>query len=247
MLDRLSVDEATELACKAHLGVWGEVKRGFDNAAHHWEWSELAMEKNRLAVVAPREHAKSEVLTVNQVCWRSRYFPGTWSYVFAQTGEQATRLKARIDLAMWETHPWMMEGEHGTNTTSTVFANWSRVDVAGAGKSVRGAHPDLIVGDDVLEEGNCMTAHQRRRIERWWFGTIGGMAHPGTYRSLGLTANAPQVWLPPTKVHLVGTPFHSQDLLMGMRENPLYEFRRYAAEFDEGDLVEGTMAVEIAA
>lgn len=244
--ESLTVDEAQQLACRAHLGVWAEQKRGFENAPLHWEWSEMAMKRSRLCVVAPREHAKSEVFTVNQVTWRCRYTPGLWAYVFAQTGEQAVLLKQRIDAAMWETHPWMMEGEHGTNSTMTTFANWSRVQVAGAGKSVRGAHPDLIIGDDVLEEGNCLTAHQRRRMERWWFGTVGGMAHPGTERVLGRSADSPKVMLPPTRVHLVGTPFHQQDLLMGMRENPLYEFRRYAAEFEPGELQPDSMAVEVA-
>jgi hypothetical protein len=244
-LESMPVDEVEELICQAHLGVWAERKRGFENAPHHWEWCEKAMTSDRLCVVAPREHAKSEVFTVNHVAWRCRYVPGTWAYVFAQTGDQAQALKGRIDQAMWETHPWMMQGQHGQNTTHTVFANWSRVDVAGAGKSVRGKHPDLIVGDDVLEEGNCLTSHQRRRITRWWFGTVGGMAHPGTFRTLGPGENAPRVWLPPTKVILVGTPFHQQDLLMSMRDNPLYEFRRYAAEYGADDLKDG-LAVEVA-
>lgn len=238
--------EVQELACKAHLGVWAETKRGLENAAHHWEWSELAMTRNRLCVVAPREHAKSEVFTVNQVCWRCRYTPGLWAYVFTQTSDQASKIKERIDAAMWETEPWMIEGQHAQNSSETVFANWSRVSVAGAGRSVRGVHPDLIIGDDVLEEGNCLTHLQRKRMESWWFGTVGGMAHPGTVRTLGRSTEARKVAIPPTKVHLVGTPFHQQDLLMSMRDNPLYEFRRYAAEFEPEDLVDG-LAVEVAA
>jgi hypothetical protein len=242
----LPQEHVVELACRAHLGVWAERKRGLRNAALHWEWCELAMSRSRLAVVAPREHAKSETFTVNQVVWRSIYTPGMWSFVFGQTGDQSKELLARIKGAMWQVAPWMMQDAHEENSTKIIFANWARCDVAGAGKSVRGAHPDLIVGDDVLEEGNALTAFQRKRVERWWFGTVGGMSHPGTSRPLGREANAPHVWMPPTRVHLVGTPFHSQDLLMGMRDNPLYEFRRYAAEYEPGDLVDG-LAVEVAA
>jgi hypothetical protein len=33
---------------------------------------------------------------------------------------------------------------------------------------------------------------------------------------------------------------------MALRENPIYEWRRYSADFDEGDLVPGTCAVEAA-
>jgi hypothetical protein len=239
-----NVDDVKELACKAHLGVWAELKRGFENAPHHWEWSECAMTRQRLCTVAPREHAKSEVFTVNQVAWRSIYLPGFWSYVFCQTGEQAAKIKERIDQAVAQAAPWMIDGHVEMNTTHSVYANYATVDVAGAGKAVRGMHPDLVVGDDVLEEGNCLTSLQRKRMERWWFGTIGGMAHPGTQRTLGKTGII--VTMPPTRVHLVGTPFHQQDLLMGMRGNPMYEFRRYAAEFDPADLVDGTMAVEVA-
>lgn len=246
-LSKLSETEIIELACQEHLGVWAERKRGFVNAALHWEWSELAMTSPRLCVVAPREHAKSEVFTVNQVTWACQYTPGLQAYCFAQTGDQATKLKERIDMAMWETAPWMMEGHKELNSTYTKFANWSSVSVAGAGKSVRGAHPDLIVGDDVLEEGNCLTHLQRQRIERWWKGTIGGMSHPGTTRTLGDTPGSPHVEMKPTRVHLVGTPFHAADLLMSMKENPLYRFRRYSAEYDPFDLpIPGSLAVESA-
>lgn len=256
ILDRIrKIDsaDALELACKAHLGVWAERKRGFTHAEVHWEWNELAMTKNRLAVVAPREHAKSETFTVNQIAWRCIYEPGIWCYVFAQTGEQAQLMKARIDDAVSEAAPWLTDRNQPgdakafieKNTTHSVYANYSIVDCAGSGKAVRGVHPDVIVGDDVLEEGNCLTSMQRKRVERWWFGSIGGMSHPGTTRTLG--RSGVRVAMPPTKVHLVGTPFHQQDLLMSMRENPLYEFRRYAAEFDTNELIDGTCAVEIAA
>lgn len=243
VLRTVPYDDAIELACKADLGVWSERKRGFTHGALHWEWSGLAQTRTRLAVVAPREHAKTETFTVNQIAWRTIYTPGLWCYVFAQTGDQATEWKARIDAAVGEAAPWMIAGEHGMNTTESVYANWSKVQAAGAGKSVRGLHPDVIVGDDVLEEGNCLTSLQRKRMARWWFGTVGGMAHPVTTRTLG--NSDVRVQFPPTKIHLVGTPFHQQDLLMSMRENPLYEFRRYAAEFDPTDLVPGTMAVEV--
>lgn len=245
-LSKLDEQEIIELACREHMGVWAERKRGFKNADLHWEWYDLAMKSRRLCVVAPREHAKTEVFTVNQVVWRCRYTPGLQAYVFAQTGDQATLLKERIDLAMEEVDSWMVEGHIEQNSTFTRYANWSQITVAGAGKSVRGAHPDLIIGDDVLEEGNCMTYLQRKRIERWWLGTIGGMSHPGTERALGDNPSAPKATLPPTVVHLVGTPFHASDLLLSMRENPVYRFRRYAAEYDPGELVTGTLAVEAA-
>lgn len=243
---QLSIPDARELGSKAHLGVWAENKRGFVNAPHHWEWSEIAMKAVRECIVAPREHAKSEVFTINNICWRSIYWPGFWSYAFANIRDQGVELLDRIRSAMWESEPWMMEGAYENTAEQIIFANWSRVSVGGAGKKVRGAHPDLIVGDDVLSDENTWTHYMRKKTERWWFGTVGGMSHPGTIRALGKYPGAPKVWFPATRVILVGTPFHQQDLLMGMRENPLYRFRRYAAEFDPRDLKGDSLAIEAA-
>lgn len=241
----LPLHEAEELLSKAHLGEWTQRKARLDMSPLHWEWCELRMHAKRLAVVAPREHAKSETFTVNGTVWESTYTPGLWTYIFAQTGDQAKKMLAKIVQVTKATAPWLLEGDNvRVNSTHVTFSNYAMVDTAGSGKATRGVHPDVIIGDDVLEEGSCSTAMQRKRVERWWFGAVGGMAHPGTKRLIGEGDKAMELWMPPTKVFLVGTPFHQQDLLMNMKKNPVYRFRRYAAEFHEDDLQDG-LAVEI--
>lgn len=49
---------------------------------------------------------------------------------------------------------------------------------------------------------------------------------------------------PPTKIWLIGTPFHENDLLASARKNRAYHYRRYAAEYQR--TVDGTLAVEVA-
>lgn len=246
VLDTTSRADADELACKAHLGVWMEQKRGFTNSPLQWEWSELAMTMAKAAINAPRDHSKSETWTVSQTAWRCRYIPGTNVLILGSTDDLAKELLVRIDQALLETDPWMLRGRDVINNVKhSRYSNWSEVKVAGAGKKVRGKHPDVIIGDDVLDEESCATSYQRRKTARWWSGTVGGMSHPGEWRTLGDYPGAPRVWMPPTIVHLVGTPFHQQDLLMSMRENPIFKYRRYAAEYDERDLVDG-LAVEVA-
>jgi hypothetical protein len=80
------------------------------------------------------------------------------------------------------------------------------------------------------QRGDSLTTVQRRRVERRWLGTVGGMAHPGTWRAIGSASTLRRAWFSPTRIYLVGTPFHAQDLLMSMRANPLYWFRRYSAD-----------------
>lgn len=240
-------DELEEAACAAHLGVWTARRRGLDMAALHWEWCELAMTRTRLAVVAPREHSKTETFTVDATAWRCIYEPGVWTYVFAQTLDQAKAILGRIVAAVETTRPDLVDSAAENNSVAVVFGNGSRIDCAGAGKRVRSAHPDVIVGDDVLDEDNTSTGYQRRKIERWWLGTVVNMAHPGVTRRIrDVSGRITQRPMPPTRIHLVGTPFHASDLLLSMRANHLWAFRRYAAEFFPEQLVAGSLAVEAA-
>jgi len=239
----MPLSQLEDLLCRANPGVWAERKRGFVNAPVHWEWYSLMTTMQRGCVVAPREHAKSECWTVNGTAWRSIYTPGIWTYVFAATADLATELKERIDSAVREAEPELVNNAYALSKTQTVYGNGSRITCAGAGKAVRGAHPDVIVGDDVLSDDSAATEHQRKKILTWWSGTIGGMSHPGTTR---VVRGHGRLTFRPTQVFLVGTPFHSQDLLSAMKGNKLYHYRRYSAEYHVSQLVDGTMAVEVA-
>lgn len=238
---KMPAEKVDAMMCRAHPGVWAERRRGFVNAPFHWEWYEFATSARRGALIAPREFAKTETLTINMSAWRAIYEPGCYTFVFAATNDLAMELKSRIDAAVEEAEPEMVQRSKMNNKTQTVYANGSRVRVAGAGKAVRGAHPDYIVGDDVLEEESCLTSYQREKTARWWKGTVSNMAHSGVHRKV---RGGDRTWFPPTRILIVGTPFHEGDLLMGMRQNPLYRFRRYAAEYAPHDLVDG-WAVEV--
>jgi len=231
-------DEARELLCRADLAAWTVCKRGYELAPFMWEWCDLVAAYLRLCVIAPRDHAKSETFTVDQAVWRCQYNPGIYGFVFCNTGDQAEEIKARIDDVMGEVCPELLEGARQRSADRTTFANGSRVRVGGAGKSVRGGHPDFIVGDDVLEEASCQSEKQRKRTENWWKATVGGMAHPGTWRRV----QGRRVWFPPTRVYLVGTPFHQGDLLMQARHNPLWAWFRYEAEFSQAARKVATIA-----
>lgn len=245
-LFNLPADQVEHLACATHLGVWTARRLGLDMSPVHWEWAELAMTRQRLALVAPREHGKSIAISVNATVWRSIYQPGTWTYLFANTADQAEALLARVKDTLEQADPELLDAAATNKSGTLVLANGARVDCAGAGKRVRGAHPDVIVGDDVLDEDNSGTGLQRRKLSRWWFGTVVNMAHPGTTRHVrGPDGGLRAYRMSPTRIHLVGTPFHEADLLLGMRTNELWSFYRYAAECPPERLVPGTLAVEV--
>jgi hypothetical protein len=248
----MSEADAIAWMMEVNAGVWAERIRHFENAPLHWEWYRLRASLSRGAFNAPREHAKTEVFTVNGAAHDSIYRPGCWTYVFAETLDLAKALKERIDEAILEDeeHRWIVDRARTMKADQSVYANGSRITTAGAGKSVRGAHPDVIIGDDVLSDQSTDTAYQRRKTHRWWFGTVGGMGRPGGFRrALVKQPNGEYKWTRAkfggTRIFLVGTPFHHSDLLMTMKENPLYRYRRYAAEFEPGELpLAGSLAVE---
>jgi hypothetical protein len=230
-----------------HAGLWSTHVLGFENAPFHEEWYDAMFEHSRLCIVAPREHAKTQVFSVNATAHHAIYQPGSWQFVFSSTLDQARAVLERVVATVRQAAPVITHHMPRQQSSEVIFGNWSRITVAGAGKAVRGAHPDRIVGDDVLTSETAGTTYQRRKIEEWWFGTVAPMAHGGATRPLGWgRGSSGQLRsYESTKIVLTGTPFHQSDLLMSMRENPIYHFRRYSASFSPQELVEGTWAVEV--
>ena len=245
----MSQGQALELAMSYHAGIWAERKLGFKNEPFHWEWYELEMQTNRLCVVAPREHAKSEIFSVISTAHHVVYRPGSWQFIFSATIEQSKLLLERAVSMIQQTDPMLIEDAKKWSTSDIIFGNYSRVSAASVGRSIRGVHPDRIVGDDVLTDASTSTNLQREKVERWWFGTVAPLAHPGVNRPLGWGNTKPQghqptLFHPATKIVLVGTPFHQNDLLMKMKQNTAYTFRRYSAEYDIKNLREGSWAID---
>jgi len=229
-LARFTEAELLEAAAAVDMGQWSEIKREFKNAGVHWEWYRIAQHARRAAVLAPREHGKSEIFSINNAAWHSIYRPGFWTYIFCNSGDQGEKILARTVAAVNQVAPHLLVSPKVLHTKEVVFMNDARITVRGSGAAVRGAHPDLIIGDDVQDENNTGTQMQRDRLKGWWFGTVGGMAHPVTTRVVQEVKKPARVeTFPPTRIMLVGTPFHSLDLLMGCRDNEMYEWRLFGA------------------
>lgn len=240
--------DAHRLLLDRHAGYWAEQILGFKNEPHHDEWYEAEILHPRLGVVAPREFAKSEVFSVITTGHHAQW-PGYWQYLFSDTRDQAKELAARVVTVVADARPDLVETMWKDEETDKIFANFSRITVAGKGKKIRGAHPDRIVGDDILSDESTNTAYMRRKDKKWWHGVVANMAHPPLWRRIGWGKIQPKklraIFVPATTITLTGTPFHMDDLLMSTRDNPLYHYRRYEAISRREDLVPGSVAVEI--
>jgi len=115
------------------------------------------------------------------------------------------------------TDEWI-EIEHGTLGVSiNVFA----VGVTGQtrGFNLDDFRPDLIIGDDILDDENSATEEQRDKIKDRWDGSL-------------INSLAPSSEAPFAKAVLAQTPFNRNDLAMTNAKDPAYNCRIYSC-FDE--------------
>ena len=207
------------------MDYWSERKRGFTNPPHIQEWYGLINEVmfkglRRLCVIAPRDHAKSEVFVISLVTFLARYGPELgwkWVYIFSDTQIQANEIIDRCAQSIQKAYPELMYRMLKNDVMEKKLRNGFRFMGRGAGASVRGAHPDLIIGDDVLNDRNCENNQGREKIKKWWRGTVTNMAKPTS------------------AIILEGTVQHELDLLMSMKDNPSYRLKVYSAEVEVED------------
>ena len=210
-----------ELQLKYDLSYWAEHIRGFNNPPHIQEWCSLIDQVihggiKRLCVIAPRDHAKSEVFAIDTLTYLAKYgpllrMPIKWVYLFSDTQEQANEIVERAAQAIADCYPELMQKMIKNDVRDKRLRNGFRFNGKGAGASVRGAHPDLIIGDDVLNDSNCETNLGREKLKKWWFGTVTNMCKPTS------------------AMILEGTVQHELDLLMRMKKNPAYRTFTYPA------------------
>ena len=205
------------------MDYWSENIRGFYNPPHIKEWYGLINNVlfgglRRLCVVAPRDHAKSEVFVVSPVTHLARYGPELgwkWVFIFSDTQPQANEMIDRCYTEINRVYPELTYRMLKNDVMEKKLRNGFRFMGRGAGASVRGAHPDLIIGDDVLNDSNSETNQGREKIKKWWSQTVSNMAKPTS------------------AMILEGTVQHELDLLMSMKDNPSYKMKVYSAEVED--------------
>jgi hypothetical protein len=115
------------------------------------------------------------------------------------------------------TDEWIEIEHQVENVVINVFA----VGITGQtrGFNLDDYRPDLIIGDDILDDENSATEEQREKIKDRWDGSL-------------INSLSPQSESPFAKAVLAQTPFHRNDLAMVNAKDPAYNVRIYSC-FDE--------------
>jgi hypothetical protein len=186
---------------------------------HHQEWDKLVYEYKRLCVLASRDHGKTYFFDFAFPIWQILRQPWGSGFIFSATQPQAERILGDIKYEI-ETNPklqWLLPSRKDRwSSTSIRMSNGHRIFARGFGTKVRGAHPDWIVCDDVLNDETMYSETVRQKQIDYFYTAITNMI------------------VPSGQIVVVGTPFHQGDLYASLRENTEYHFEKYQALDAEG-------------
>ncbi len=151
----------------------------------------------RLAIAAPRGHAKSTIVTLAFVLWCVLYRTEKLILLISATKEQAQMLLKHIkeqlqqNVLLLEDFPdaCAPEGAKGRakpwRESCILLRNQTMIHAYGAGQNLRGARhgkerPGLIVVDDLEDQEHVIVEEQREKLSQWFNATLLHAGHPDT-------------------------------------------------------------------
>ena len=180
----------------------------------------LTEKGTRSAVAAPRGHAKSTVMSLQNVLHAALYGYKRYILLVSDTEAQAVSFLDAIKYEL-ETNQRLLRdfGEQPGKTWksgSIVLVNGCRIDAVGSGQKLRGRRnyerrPDLILCDDIENDEGVRTAEQRSKTADWFWKAV---------------CKAGDSY---TDILVIGTILHHDSLLANLLENPGFQSRKYKA------------------
>jgi predicted phage terminase large subunit-like protein len=151
----------------------------------------------RLAIAAPRGHAKSTIVSLAFVLWCVLYEKEKLVLLVSATREQVTLLLKAIKDELQQNgalledfpeicHPKGAPGQPKPwRDNRIVLRNGAMISAYGAGQGLRGAkneshRPGLIIIDDIENTEHVVSEEQRQKLSEWFAGTLLHAGHPGT-------------------------------------------------------------------
>lgn len=181
----------------------------------HYQWEKIIVSKLRFVIKAGRATGKSYIGTIVHSLWRLATQPGIQIYIFSGTEFGAQRMLEEIKLEI-ENNPklrWLYPDSQGRKWTATQIrtSNGGHLVAKGMLTRVRGAHPDVVIADDILTDEDGWSAAKRAKTEDYFYSTMTNML------------------LPHGQLACLGTPQSAQDLIANLEANDAYFSGTYPA------------------
>ena len=174
----------------------------------HQEWYDLSEGNSKTCIIASRDHGKS-VFYRCYLLWKMAYNPGTEVLFFSHSQHQSIEHMGKMN-ELIESIPALshLKPKRGWAKQKFKFTNKSSISAMSVGKAVRGAHPQIVVLDDIL---SSEAATQLKHISSWFYTALLPVLHH--------TA----------QLCIVGTPFSYTDLYAELKKLKSYAVREYPA------------------
>ena len=151
----------------------------------------------RLAIAAPRGHAKSTIVSLAYVLWCVLYDKEKLVLLVSATKEQVITLMIAIKDELQQNsfliedfpeicHPTGAAGQSKPwRDTRIQLPNGAMISAFGEGQALRGLknksnRPGLIIVDDIEDDELVLSEEQRQKLDKWFSGTLLHAGHPGT-------------------------------------------------------------------
>lgn len=191
-------------------------------AAHHWLWLQLLCDRRikKLLIIAPPESAKTTWVISAYAGCRVALFPEESLIIGSVSSEVAENrslsLRSMVETEVWQqTFPGVLPIKARDGGMKWETTRWSlayggvprpgrihpTVAAYGTGGSIIGSRANEIIGDDLHDEENSRTKHQRDLVKRW--------AHTSL-----LSRRKSRVG----RATLIGTAWHPDDLYAEWRQ-----------------------------
>jgi phage terminase large subunit-like protein len=197
----------------------------------HDEWSEAMDEHPRLFIAAPRDHGKTTILAVGRVIWELGRNHNLRIKVVcasdARAKERLYEIKQYISESqrikdVFPTLEQDQEAEwskHRVVVKRTIRSGHASVEALGVTSTATGGRADLIIGDDVVDRRNALEYPAlRETIKQAWKSDWTNLLEPES------------------RVVVIGTLWHKDDLNHELLANPAYHTLFYAVPADFGSL-----------
>ena len=181
----------------------------------HVEWAHIIEGNPRSIIMAPRDHGKSQFIR-DYVLWNAFYKKRKNILIISETqlqaktilgGEDSIKEQIESNDIIHHLKPSGLEGKW--SETLIVLANGVRIEIAGWDQRLRGRHPDLILLDDVLSDQNSGTKELRKKVFHYYTHVVYPMMKKFS------------------KIFIVGTSHHPNDLLFRLGKTGEYKFKLY--------------------
>tara|TARA_R110002051_G_scaffold20121_7_gene55312 strand:- start:184 stop:1599 length:1416 start_codon:yes stop_codon:yes gene_type:complete len=181
---------------------------GFQLTGFHNEWFINTEDNNKICIIASRDHGKS-VFFRCYILWKMAYNPGTEVLFFSHSQHQSIDHMGKMDELIMTTPALAhLKPKRGWAKQLFRFTNKSSIRAMSIGKAVRGAHPDIVVLDDIL---SSEADTQLKAISTWFYTALLPVLHHSA------------------QLCVVGTPFSFTDLYSELRGLKGYCVNEYPA------------------